>query len=112
MGGASTGPAQQFSDVDVPGNIAGLTFDPEDPTAVLCWGHQFLARAVVQTNNAADGSGASQMLSKAAASTVTRLEALLFAASTAPATLLTIERQWLDVVEQLPDPIVRPKYGT
>ena len=52
------------------------------------------------------------MLSKAAASTVTRLEALLFAASTAPATLLTIERQWLDVVEQLPDPIVRPKYGT
>ena len=112
IGGASTGPAQQFSDVDVPGNIAGLTFDPEDPTAVLCWGHQFLARAVVQTNNAADGSGASQMLSKAAASTVTRLEALLFAASTAPATLLTIERQWLDVVEQLPDPIVRPKYGT
>ena len=89
----------------------------DDPYAVLCAGVNFLARATVRLDGAAAGTTESEALpppgtEAAGVSVVRRLHPLLHAAVTAPSTLLTIERRWVDVVEQLPEPIVRPKYGT
>ena len=111
---------QQFRSVEVPGNITGLAFDADDPFAVLCTGVNFLARATVRLDSTAAPAGESSTESEASllgngeagVSVVTRLQPLLYAAVTGHATLLTIERKWVDVVEQLPEPIVRPKYGT
>jgi len=113
-GGGGSDAAQQFRSVEVPGNITGLAFDPEDALAVLCSGVNFLARATIQLDSGASSAEAEGLANGEAAgvSVVTRLQPLLYAAVTAPATLLTIERKWVDVVEQLPEPIVRPKYGT
>ena len=94
--------------IDVPGTVDGIVFDPQDAAAVLCWGSQFLARVLIPEPNQHDMAHTSS----AATSLVTRLSPILFASALGPATLLTVERPWIDVVEQLPEPIVRPKYGT
>ena len=112
---AAAARAEQFRSVDVPGSITGLAFDPDDPYAVLCTGVNFLARATVRLDGAPARTGESTALhgtEAAGVSVVTRLHPLLHAAVTGPSALLTIERRWVDVVEQLPEPIVRPKYGT
>jgi U3 small nucleolar RNA-associated protein 4 len=112
---AAAARAEQFRSVDVPGSITGLAFDPDDPYAVLCTGVNFLARATVRLDGAPASTAEAEALhgtEAAGVSVVTRLDPLLHAAVTGPSTLLTIERRWVDVVEQLPEPIVRPKYGT
>ena len=112
--GGGRGGIRLLMPIDVPGTVAGIAFDPQDVSGVLCWGSQFLARVCIpepqqeqEDQEEADNGGHAGVTSL-----VTRLSPILFAAVLGPATLLTVESPWIDVVEQLPEPIVRPKYGT